>query len=167
MPKRLVLCCDGTWNTPDEMRGSEPAPTNVTKIALAVAPKDSTGVEQRIFYHQGVGTNPRERISGGAFGFGLSRNVRDTYRFLVQNFEPGDKLYFFGFSRGAFTARSTVGLSGIVEFCGASMLTKSTRRMHFTAAEAAVPIRAASRRNCSGVRTPTKRTFTLSVYGIL
>jgi len=115
MPKRLVLCCDGTWNTPDEMRGSEPAPTNVTKIALAVAPKDSTGVEQRTFYHQGVGTSPGERISGGAFGFGLSRNVRDTYRFLVQNFEPGDKLYFFGFSRGAFTARSTVGF---VRNCG-------------------------------------------------
>ena len=115
MPKRLILCCDGTWNTPDEMRGSEPAPTNVTKIALAVAPKDSAGLEQRIFYHQGVGTKLGERISGGAFGFGLSRNVRDTYRFLVQNFEPGDKLYFFGFSRGAFTARSTVGF---VRNCG-------------------------------------------------
>ena len=51
-----------------------------------------------------------ERIRGGAFGFGLSRDVCDTYRFLVQNYEPGDELFFFGFSRGAFTARSTVGL---------------------------------------------------------
>ena len=42
--------------------------------------------------------------------FGLSRDVCDTYRFLVQNYEPGDELFFFGFSRGAFTARSTVGL---------------------------------------------------------
>ena len=115
MTKSLVLCCDGTWNTPDEMRGGEPSPTNVTKVALAVAPNDSTGLEQRIFYHRGVGTNRGERISGGAFGVGLSRDVRDAYRFLVQSFEPGDKLYFFGFSRGAFTARSTVGF---VRNCG-------------------------------------------------
>jgi uncharacterized protein (DUF2235 family) len=110
MSKRLVVCCDGTWNTPDQL-----APTNVTKVALAVAPTDSAGHKQLMFYHAGVGTNRWERITGGAFGFGLSRNVCDTYRFLVQNFEPGDELFFFGFSRGAFTARSTVGL---VQNCG-------------------------------------------------
>ena len=118
MSKRLVVCCDGTWNTPDQLKDGKPSPTNVTKIALAVAPKDPTGREQRVFYHRGVGTNRRERIRGGVFGVGLSRNIRDTYRFLVQNFEPGDELFFFGFSRGAFTARSTVGLirnSGILQ----------------------------------------------------
>ena len=105
MSKRLVVCCDGTWNFPDQQ-----CPTNVTKVALAVAPADSTGTEQRTFYHRGVGSNRWERIRGGAFGFGLSRDVCDTYRFLVQNYQPGDELFFFGFSRGAFTARSTVGL---------------------------------------------------------
>ena len=115
MPKRLVVCCDGTWNTPDQLRGGRPTPTNVTKVALSVAPKDFAGRDQRTFYHRGVGTNRGERIRGGAFGFGLSRNVRDTYRFLVQAFEPGDELFFFGFSRGAFTARSTVGF---VRNCG-------------------------------------------------
>ena len=105
MSKRLVVCCDGTWNFPDEQ-----CPTNVTKVALAVAPTDSYGLEQRTFYHRGVGTNRWERLRGGAFGAGLSRNVCDTYRFLVQNYEPGDELFFFGFSRGAFTARSTAGL---------------------------------------------------------
>ncbi|MDQ4012021.1 MAG: DUF2235 domain-containing protein [Actinomycetota bacterium] len=117
MPKRLVVCCDGTWNTPDQLIDGRPAPTNVTKVALRVAPKDLSGREQRTFYDRGVGTNRGERIRGGAFGFGLSRNVRDTYRFLVQAFEPGDELFFFGFSRGAFTARSTVGFvrnSGIL-----------------------------------------------------
>ncbi len=117
MPKRLVVCCDGTWNTPDQLNDGQPAPTNVTKVALAVAPEDPTGKVQRMFYHPGVGTNRSERLSGGMFGFGLSRNVRDTYRFLVQNFEPGDELFFFGFSRGAFTARSTAGFvrnSGIL-----------------------------------------------------
>jgi uncharacterized protein (DUF2235 family) len=104
MPKRLVLCCDGTWNTPDQL-----APTNVTKVALAVAHEDANGIEQRVFYSLGVGTKRGERITGGAFGFGLSHNVIEAYRFLVENYAPGDELFFFGFSRGAFTARSTAG----------------------------------------------------------
>ena len=110
MSKRLVLCCDGTWNTPDQQSGGRPCPTNVTKLALAVADAGDDGKEQIVFYHRGVGTSRWERLRGGAFGFGLSRNVQDTYRFIVQNFEPGDELFFFGFSRGAFTARSTAGL---------------------------------------------------------
>ncbi len=58
----------------------------------------------------GVGTTRSDRLLGGAFGAGLFRDVCDTYRFVVQNYQPGDELYFFGFSRGAFTARSTAGL---------------------------------------------------------
>jgi uncharacterized protein (DUF2235 family) len=104
MSKRLVLCCDGTWNTADQK-----CPTNVTKFVLGVADRDPSGTEQCVFYHSGVGTSRRERISGGAFGVGLSRNVQGTYRFIVENYEPGDELFFLGFSRGAFTARSTVG----------------------------------------------------------
>ena len=104
MSKRLVVCCDGTWNTPDQQ-----CPTNVTKLALAIAAQDRDGKEQRTFYHRGVGTNRWERIRGGAFGIGLSRDVREVYRFLVLNYDPGDELFFFGFSRGAFTARSAAG----------------------------------------------------------
>lgn len=117
MPKRLIMCCDGTWNTPDETTDGQPSPTNVTKLALSLAPTDQLGMEQRVFYHRGVGTTRWERLRGGAFGFGLSRDVRDTYRFIVSNYEPGDELFFLGFSRGAFTARSTAGLvrnSGIL-----------------------------------------------------
>src|SRR4051794_29481159 len=115
MSKRLVVCCDGTWNTPDQRSAGKLSSTNVTKVALAVAPEDGRGREQRTFYHRGVGTSRRERIRGGAFGAGLSRDICDTYRFLVRNFEPGDELFFFGFSRGAFTARST---AGFVRNCG-------------------------------------------------
>jgi uncharacterized protein (DUF2235 family) len=117
MPKRLVICCDGTWNTPDQEEEGGPAPTNVVKLAKAVAPHDPEGREQRIFYHLGVGTRPGEHIRGGLFGFGLSQDIQDVYRYLVNTYEPGDELYFVGFSRGAFTARSTVGLihnSGIL-----------------------------------------------------
>lgn len=105
MNKRLVVCCDGTWNVPDQA-----SPTNVVKLALAVSERDKSGIEQRVFYHQGVGTTRGERIRGGSFGLGLSRDVRDCYRFLCENYDPGDELYFIGFSRGAFTARSTAGL---------------------------------------------------------
>ena len=117
MPKRLIVCCDGTWNTADQAISGRPCPTNVTKLALSIGPEDSAGVRQCVYYHSGVGTTRRERLLGGAFGVGLDRNVRDAYRFLIDNYEPGDQLYFFGFSRGAFTARSLAGLvrnSGIL-----------------------------------------------------
>jgi uncharacterized protein (DUF2235 family) len=112
MTKRLVVCCDGTWNIPDQQ-----CPTNVTKLALGIAVEDDRHREQRVFYHRGIGSTRGERLRGGAFGFGLSRDVRDCYRFLVENYEPGDELFLVGFSRGAFTARSTAGLvrnSGIL-----------------------------------------------------
>ncbi|TNC29047.1 DUF2235 domain-containing protein [Amycolatopsis alkalitolerans] len=106
MSKRIVICCDGTWNTL-----KQPNTTNVVKMAEAVAKQD----DQLVFYHPGVGTRPFERILGGAFGFGLSRDVRSAYRFVVEHYEPGDELFFFGFSRGAYTARSTVGF---IRNCG-------------------------------------------------
>jgi len=113
MPKQLVVCCDGTWNVPDELRGGVAAPTNVAKLALGVLTGDESG--QLLFYEPGVGTSSDEHLLGGAFGYGLSRNVRNCYRFLAENYEPGDKLYLFGFSRGAYTARS---LAGLVRNCG-------------------------------------------------
>jgi uncharacterized protein (DUF2235 family) len=117
MPKRLIVCCDGTWNTADQAKAGHPSPTNVTKLALSIADEDSAGSRQCVYYHSGVGTSRRERLSGGAFGVGLSGNVFDAYRFLIDNYESGDWLYLFGFSRGAFTARSLAGLirnSGIL-----------------------------------------------------
>lgn len=109
MAKRLLVCCDGTWNTADQAFSGDPCPTNVTRVAQAIAHADRLGVEQRCFYEEGVGVDRWERLRGGAFGFGLSHKVRNAYRFLVDNFEPGDEIFLFGFSRGAFTARSTAG----------------------------------------------------------
>ena len=68
MSKRLVLCCDGTWNTADQKRDGQPCPSNVTKVALGLARDDGAGVEQRVYYQQGVGTQPGERLRGGALG---------------------------------------------------------------------------------------------------
>ena len=110
--KRIVLCADGTWNEAEkkDKATGRPLPTNVLKTARAVLPRSSKGVEQVIYYHEGVGTNGWiDKCTGGALGKGMEHNVRALYRFLVYNFEPGDELYFFGFSRGAFTVRTLAG----------------------------------------------------------
>jgi uncharacterized protein (DUF2235 family) len=114
--KRIVLCCDGTWNKADQESNGVPCPTNVVKLGYRIAKRDAKGTAQILYYDQGVGTgNPVDRFSGGAFGDGLEDNIHDAYRFLVANYEEGDELYLFGFSRGAFTARSIVGM---VRKCG-------------------------------------------------
>jgi len=107
--KRLVCCLDGTWNTPDQAGN----PTSVTRIMRAIRPVDADGIQQIVFYDRGVGTGGwLNRLRGGALGRGLGENVRDAYRFLVNNYQPDDEIHVFGFSRGAFTARSLCGLIG-------------------------------------------------------
>lgn len=118
MSKRLVVCLDGTWNTPDDKRNA----TNVVKIMRAIRLSGDGETKQITFYDKGVGTGgPIDRLRGGAFGRGLGDNVQDGYRFLANNYEDDDEIYIFGFSRGAFTARSLAGLIGL---CG--LLTKDT-----------------------------------------
>jgi uncharacterized protein (DUF2235 family) len=115
--KRLIVCCDGTWNKPEQLSKGLLAPTNVSKLALSIAREDEDGTPQLVHYQRGVGTRVLEKLRGGALGIGLSRNVRECYAFLVEQYEPGDQLFLFGFSRGAFTARSLGGLvrnSGIL-----------------------------------------------------
>lgn len=113
--KRIAIFCDGTWNRADQEHDGVPCPTNVVKLALRIMPQ-ADGVRQVTYYAQGVGTgNWLDRFSGGAFGDGLTDNLFAAYRFLMLNYEPGDALYFFGFSRGAFTARSLVGM---IKKCG-------------------------------------------------
>ena len=110
--KRIVLGADGTWNVRDQVdkASNTRRPTNVTKVARAVRPRASNGTDQAVFYHEGVGTaGGLDRYTGGAFGEGIEANIRELYRFLVYNYEPGDELYFFGFSRGAFTVRTLAG----------------------------------------------------------
>src|SRR5713226_4024852 len=106
--KRLALFFDGTWNKPENN-------TNVWRLALMLVDKGEDGVPQRKFYDEGVGTHWFDRLSGGMFGYGLSENVRSGYRWLMEHYDPGDEIFLFGFSRGAFTARS---LSGLIARCG-------------------------------------------------
>jgi uncharacterized protein (DUF2235 family) len=114
--KNIILCSDGTGNRVGKHRG-----TNVWKLYRALDrhghKDDSDGVEQISFYDDGVGSGDFKlfKVLGGVFGWGLSRSVRDLYTFLVNNYEPGDRVYLFGFSRGAFTVRA---LAGMICACG-------------------------------------------------
>ena len=118
--KRIAIFCDGTWNTPDKEENGFPCKTNVARLAEAVFPKSKDGTIQRMFYDLGVGTDGTlvDKVYDGATGTGISAKIRQAYRFLIEAYEPGDELFFFGFSRGAFTVRSLSGLirnSGILD----------------------------------------------------
>ena len=107
--KRIITCSDGTWNTPKETDGGVISPTNVSKLNDLIATVDTHGVPQKAFYDEGVGTEWYDKIAGGLFGMGINRNIIQAYQFIADNYEPGDEIYLFGFSRGAYTARSVAG----------------------------------------------------------
>ena len=107
--KRIVICADGTWNDPEDEN-----PTNVLRVARAIEPEDADGVKQVVFYDWGVGSY-YARVRGGAVGLGIMKNIQDGYRFIVQNYDPGDEIFLFGFSRGAYTVRC---LAGMLNNCG-------------------------------------------------
>jgi uncharacterized protein (DUF2235 family) len=123
--KKLALFFDGTWNKrPDktnvfrlyEMTASQRSYRGVLgKRAVEDRPASAEPITQIKYYHQGVGVNWGEKMFGGAFGYGISRNIKDGYLWLSEQYEEGDDVYMFGFSRGAYTARSLVGL---IRKCG-------------------------------------------------
>lgn len=114
--KRIIICCDGTWN---ELDYKQRPVTNVVKLAQSITLEDhsdaNSPVKQVVFYDEGVGTLEGESLDGGGFGDGLIQNIVDAYAFLVFNYDPGDEIFVFGFSRGAYTARSLVGM---IRNCG-------------------------------------------------
>jgi uncharacterized protein (DUF2235 family) len=112
MAKRIIVCSDGTGNTAIKGRG-----TNVFKLFEAVDLNghryDPTLTPQIAIYDDGVGTENFKplKIFAGATGWGLSRNVKHLYKELARVYDPGDEIYMFGFSRGAFTVRTLAGSS--------------------------------------------------------
>lgn len=111
--RRLIYCADGTWNSPDQELDTYDLrkPSNVVKLSRAILPISPNGTSQVVFYDTGVGThNFVDKLVGGATGAGLSDNIIQGYRFLASNYHPGDEIYLFGFSRGAYTVRSLAAL---------------------------------------------------------
>jgi uncharacterized protein (DUF2235 family) len=119
--KRIITCSDGTWNKPGELFDGKYLQTNVQKmfeaICKKVTPEKGEEIYQIKFYDEGVGSEGSfwSRLIGGATGKGIDDNIKDIYKFIVWNYEPGDELFLFGFSRGAYTARS---LAGLIRNCG-------------------------------------------------
>ena len=119
--RNILIFSDGTGNSSAKL-----ARTNVWKAYKAVDledPQSPKPPRQFAFYDDGVGTSSFRPLAllGGAFGVGLARNVRDLYAFVCRTYQPGDKIYAFGFSRGAFTVRVAVGLmmnQGLVPYNG-------------------------------------------------
>ena len=108
----IVVCADGTWNRPEEDLEKDHA-TNVLKLAWAIRPK-WRDLKQQVFYDWGLGSY-HERFVTGATGRGIHKNIVDGYRYIVQNYTPNDRIYLFGFSRGAYTVRA---LCGLINNCG-------------------------------------------------
>jgi hypothetical protein len=126
MVKHIALFFDGTWNTHDAI-----TPTNILRLSREVAPTDATGAAQVALYFRGVGTGQGttipgrlvDKLMGGILGWGLDDVLEAAYRVLLLTYVPGDQIHIFGYSRGAFTARS---LAGLIRSCGIL-----PRRRHF------------------------------------
>jgi uncharacterized protein (DUF2235 family) len=112
LPKNIVLLSDGTGNS-----AASPFKTNVWRLYQTIditPPTNASDREQIVYYDNGVGTENIKPLAalGGAFGIGVWRNVKDLYTFACRNYEVGDQIFGFGFSRGAFTIRLVMGLIG-------------------------------------------------------
>lgn len=109
MSKNIVICLDGTWNDKDD-------PNAVSNVALLHEMCVNDAINQVAYYDEGVGNDGwYDRKLGGVHGVGLSENIREAYIHLVRNYRENDRVFIFGFSRGAYTARS---LAGLVYRCG-------------------------------------------------
>ncbi|MCG2665731.1 DUF2235 domain-containing protein [Bradyrhizobium sp. GCM10023182] len=106
--KKLAIYLDGTFNTLNNN-------TNVWRLKSLTA--ETT--DQRVYYSQGVGTIRGEAVRGGVAGYGIDDEIIQAYTWLIENFDDGDEIFIFGFSRGAYTARS---LSGLISKCGIQRL---------------------------------------------
>ena len=141
MAKTWIVCIDGTWNQPgqrdkDPVSSKEEATSsNVVRTWEAIANRDLartyyygsitpikpkilfTGVEGEVIYLAGIGTTGTVKLQllEGATGTGTSERIRDAYRFLAERYRPGDRIFGFGFSRGAFAIRS---LAGFIDLAG-------------------------------------------------
>jgi len=110
--KNLIVCCDGTWCDEDSTDEGVVSPSNVLKVFRGIDQSTQSGdITQEARYQSGVGTEGVvKRLLGGLVGYGLNEDIEDCYYWLSDKFEPGDTIFLFGFSRGAFTARSLAGL---------------------------------------------------------
>jgi uncharacterized protein (DUF2235 family) len=112
LKKRIITCSDGTWDKPGDTKNGKPLDSNVCLLYQALLRQDQKGIRQLKVYDTGVGTgySLHDKLLGGTTGLGINKKIKDIYTFIVFNYTPGDEIFLFGFSRGAYTARSLAGL---------------------------------------------------------
>jgi uncharacterized protein (DUF2235 family) len=157
MARKLVVCCDGTWNTPRTETNvfrtyrflreglGTPVETSRGDGVKTCSGRAADGSEVLLFYDAGVGTDWFARLLGGGAGVGLSDNVRDAYHFLGHNFVPGSEIYLFGFSRGAYTARSLCGFikaAGLLDKPSAKDVWRTYMDLYVMAAQGSIGVAA-------------------------
>ncbi len=143
--KSIVILSDGTGNSAAKL-----FKTNVWRVGEAL---DLTKGDQIYVYDDGVGTERFKPLAmlGGAVGLGLQQNVRQLYAFLCRNYQPGDDIYMFGFSRGAFTLRVLIGLihgMGLVSGASEGELQQNVRHAFKEYRSATRPIFNVSSQGC-------------------
>ncbi|KIJ32055.1 hypothetical protein M422DRAFT_35987 [Sphaerobolus stellatus SS14] len=114
--KRIIVCCDGTWQD-GIAQWHRRHYTNILKISRLLTRQDqrlNPPIHQVVFYQAGIGCEPNlySRYIEGATGSSLREKVQEAYGFIAHNYEPGDEIFLFGFSRGAYTARMVAGFIG-------------------------------------------------------
>lgn len=120
-PKRIIICCDGTWQS--AVTGQINVPSNVTRIARNIEKvafdENNKEWQQIVWYDSGIGTTSGMlgQVREGIFAYGLEGNIIEAYNFVSLNYNEGDKIYCFGFSRGAYTARSIAGVISDIGIC--------------------------------------------------
>ena len=143
----IVVCADGTWNRPEEDLATD-QPSNVLKLARGVSPSHGD-IRQHVFYDWGLGSY-HHQTSAGFAGRGIHKNIVDGYRYIVHNYAPGDRIFLFGYSRGAYTVRALCGMiynCGVVRRAHARLITeawriyKSRESAHHPNGDAAVAFR--------------------------
>ena len=163
--KNIVICCDGT-------RGKYGADEKNTNVVRLFERLNSDGEHQISYYDPGVGTyNPqRNRIkrwiragTESAFGEGVRKNIAEAYKYLMDHYEQGDRVFLFGYSRGAYTARA---LAGLLHKCG--LLTRGSDNLIPYAMEiyqAGTPQRIEGLLPVSSAACPVTAGHTLSAFG--
>jgi uncharacterized protein (DUF2235 family) len=125
MAKNIAVFLDGTWDTYKE------GVSNNSNVGTMYGAAVNDGVQQVTHYTKGVGTDWYDKIKGGAFGVGLNDRIRDAYQFITDKYDAGDAIFIFGFSRGAYEARSLGGMVGRVGLLDRTRFAETNRKDMF------------------------------------
>lgn len=142
------------------------------KIALAIEPEDADGVQQLVYYDAGLGTDNGflDKVAGGAMGAGIDKNIIQLYTFLALNYESGDEIYMYGFSRGAYTIRSVAGMIssvGLVRRKKVQWVTEAYQLYRNRTLDEDDPISCRDFRSTYGDRVPIKLLMCFDTVGSL